>query len=151
MTRRAFVAGSVGTLAAASAAAQTPPALPDLPSLWDVDRSIANLENAYWGVMPREIEAEYLEHLSLIHILGIAPMVLSHGFRQPVTVTVDESGPAGWVGAGGCGRGAGGCVGVCAARVIVPAIVRAPQAARNGGFITDHLQDRVRAHTHRLR
>ena len=62
MTRRAFVAGSVGTLAAASAAAQTPPALPDLPSLWDVDRSIANLENAYWGVMPREIEAEYLEH-----------------------------------------------------------------------------------------
>jgi selenocysteine lyase/cysteine desulfurase len=62
MTRRAFVAGSVGTLAAAGAAAQTPPALPDLPALWDVDRSIANLENAYWGVMPREIEAEYLEH-----------------------------------------------------------------------------------------
>ena len=33
--------------------------------------------------------------------LGMVPMVLSHGFRQPVTVTVDESGRAGWVGAGG--------------------------------------------------
>lgn len=62
MTRRAFVAGSVATLAAAGATAQTQPALPDLPALWDVDRSVANLENAYWGVMPREIEAEYLEH-----------------------------------------------------------------------------------------
>ena len=62
MTRRAFVAGSVGTLAAAGAAAQTPAALPDLPALWDVDRTVANLENAYWGVMPREIDAEYLEH-----------------------------------------------------------------------------------------
>lgn len=62
MTRRAFVAGSVASLAAAGATAQTPPALPDLPALWDVDRSVANLENAYWGVMPREIEAEYLEH-----------------------------------------------------------------------------------------
>jgi selenocysteine lyase/cysteine desulfurase len=62
MDRRAFVMSSLGALAAAGAQAQTAPSATELPPLWDVDRSIANLENAYWGAMPREIEAEYLEH-----------------------------------------------------------------------------------------
>ncbi len=61
MDRRAFVKSSVVALAAARAQAQSPLATADLPALWDVDRSVANLENAYWGTMPREIEAEYLE------------------------------------------------------------------------------------------
>lgn len=39
----------------------------DLAALWDVDRSVANLENAYWGVMPREIESEYLEHTRFLN------------------------------------------------------------------------------------
>ena len=51
---------SVVALAAARAHAQPSPDLKDLPALWDVDRSVANLENPYWGVMPREIEDEYL-------------------------------------------------------------------------------------------
>ena len=49
MLRREFVAGSMGTLLAGLApvgAKGQEPDLSDLPSLWDVDRSIANLENA---------------------------------------------------------------------------------------------------------
>lgn len=66
--RRTFVKDSLGALAAAGAAPAVAPAqsapidLQTLPDLWDVDRSVANLENAYWGVMPRELEREYLEH-----------------------------------------------------------------------------------------
>jgi len=63
MNRRSFVTTSVGSLAVSRVHAQGPASLAvgDLPALWDVDRSVANLENAYWGAMPREIEAEYLE------------------------------------------------------------------------------------------
>jgi selenocysteine lyase/cysteine desulfurase len=64
--RRTFVTSSAGVLLAARGRTQgLPPAaldVSDLPALWDVDRSVANLENAYWGVMPRAIEAEYFEH-----------------------------------------------------------------------------------------
>jgi len=64
MDRRTFVQTSVGALVAAGASAQPGSTLPlgDVTGEWDVDRSVANLENAYWGVMPRQIEAEYLEH-----------------------------------------------------------------------------------------
>ncbi len=63
MDRRTFVTGSMGALAAARVHGQAQLSLEarDLPSLWDVDRSVANLENAYWGAMPREIEDEYFE------------------------------------------------------------------------------------------
>ena len=67
LDRRTFVAGTVGALAAARLDAQAPPDLSTLPSLWDVDRSVANLENAYWGVMPREIEDEYLAHTRFLN------------------------------------------------------------------------------------
>jgi selenocysteine lyase/cysteine desulfurase len=60
MDRRTFVRNSVGALVVARAQREATLDLHDLPSLWDVDRSIANLENAYWGVMPREIDEEYL-------------------------------------------------------------------------------------------
>jgi selenocysteine lyase/cysteine desulfurase len=40
--------------------ALTPPDLSVLHNEWDVDRTVTNLENAYWGVMPRSLEAEYL-------------------------------------------------------------------------------------------
>lgn len=57
MDRRSFVKNSLGAFAAAhlplplrsqsATQSQTGAELQDLPSLWDVDRSIANLENAY--------------------------------------------------------------------------------------------------------
>lgn len=65
--RRTFVAGTLATLGAPRLAAQGALDLATLPSLWDVDRSVANLENAYWGVMPREIEAEYLAHTRFLN------------------------------------------------------------------------------------
>ncbi len=43
-----------------------------LPDLWNVDRSIANLENAYWGVMPREIHAEYLKQTEFLNQRNVA-------------------------------------------------------------------------------
>jgi selenocysteine lyase/cysteine desulfurase len=46
--------------------------LDDLPSLWDVDRSIANLENAYWGVMPREVADEYLDQTRFLNRRNVA-------------------------------------------------------------------------------
>lgn len=67
MDRRTFVAGTVGAIAAARLDAQGTIDPSALPGLWDVDRSVANLENAYWGVMPREIEAEYLAHTRFLN------------------------------------------------------------------------------------
>jgi selenocysteine lyase/cysteine desulfurase len=69
MDRRSFVQASVGALMVTRASAQGQPgvATPDLPALWDVDRSIANLENAYWGVMPREVADEYLTQTQFLN------------------------------------------------------------------------------------
>lgn len=70
MHRREFVAGSMGTLLAGLAPAGTNAAtqdVTDLPSQWDVDRSIANLENAYWGVMPKVVNDEYLEQTRFLN------------------------------------------------------------------------------------
>ncbi|MGW5693628.1 aminotransferase class V-fold PLP-dependent enzyme [Streptomyces asiaticus] len=58
------MASTVSTAAAACALPLPPEVsaddlLQNLPSLWDVDRSVANLENAYWGVMPRLVDDEY--------------------------------------------------------------------------------------------
>jgi selenocysteine lyase/cysteine desulfurase len=73
VNRRTFVKGAVG--AAAAAGAQALPAigqtadldLKTLPDLWDVDRSIANLENAYWGAMPRPVYDAYLEQTAFLN------------------------------------------------------------------------------------
>lgn len=68
MDRRSFVKSTVGALAAVQASAQ--PAsldLESLPSLWNVDRTIANLENAYWGVMPRPVYEEYLAQTEFLN------------------------------------------------------------------------------------
>ena len=70
MLRREFVAGSMGTLLAGLApvgAKGQEPDLSDMPSLWDVDRSIANLENAYWGVMPKVVNDEYLSQTRFLN------------------------------------------------------------------------------------
>ena len=70
MLRREFVAGSMSTLLAGLApvgAKGQEPDLSDLPSLWDVDRSIANLENAYWGVMPKVVNDEYLSQTRFLN------------------------------------------------------------------------------------
>lgn len=68
MIRRQFVAG-LSTLAALGPAAAESASLDlkTLPDLWDVDREVANLENAYWGVMPRGIYAEYLKQTQFLN------------------------------------------------------------------------------------
>lgn len=67
MDRRTFVAGAAGVLAAARLHGQAQTDLASLPSLWDVDRSVANLENAYWGAMPPEVYDEYIEQTRLLN------------------------------------------------------------------------------------
>ncbi|AXK35036.1 aminotransferase class V-fold PLP-dependent enzyme [Streptomyces armeniacus] len=87
MDRRFFTTSAAGAAFAAAVWGQTPAAahtathtagdtgadadmptgIRDLPALWDVDRSVANLENAYWGVMPRSIEREYLEQTRFLN------------------------------------------------------------------------------------
>lgn len=57
--RRDFVGRVAGAMAGVTLGGAEAIEAQDLPALWDVDRSIANLENAYWGVMPREVEAEF--------------------------------------------------------------------------------------------
>ncbi|MER6853596.1 aminotransferase class V-fold PLP-dependent enzyme [Streptomyces flaveolus] len=63
MNRRKFMASAAATPGAAGAlpvmTSQAHADTRSLPSLWDVDRSVVNLENAYWGVMPRSVEQEY--------------------------------------------------------------------------------------------
>ena len=39
-------------------------AVQDLPQHFDVDRSITNLENGGWNVMPRETLAAYTEKIA---------------------------------------------------------------------------------------
>lgn len=41
-----------------------------LPQHYDVDRSVINLENAYWGVMPRETAAVYAQKLKYVNGLN---------------------------------------------------------------------------------
>jgi selenocysteine lyase/cysteine desulfurase len=38
---------------------------------YDVDRSVLNLENAYWGVMARPVEAAYIERTKLVNRLNV--------------------------------------------------------------------------------
>ena len=67
--RRAFVKSSTGASISARGGGQAEPPLDleSLPSQWDVDRSITNLENAYWGVMPRVVYDEYLEQTRFLN------------------------------------------------------------------------------------
>lgn len=67
MDRRSFVKGAAGMLAAAPLGATQAIEGRDLAALWDVDRTVANLENAYWGVMPREVYAEYLAQTEFLN------------------------------------------------------------------------------------
>lgn len=77
-SRRAVI-GGVATLpvgVAASRAAAPSLAIADLSfaeaerrlaSEWDVDRSIANFDAAYYGAMPRVVHADYLEHTAWVN------------------------------------------------------------------------------------
>src|SRR5688572_23356939 len=72
MDRRAFVTTSLWALVATRVQAQPDAPSLDLASLWDVDRSIANLENAYWGVMPREVDDEYQKQTRFLNQRNVA-------------------------------------------------------------------------------
>ena len=71
MTRRRDLLLMAGTASAAHlgapsmALAATAPA--DLAGLYDVDRSITNLDAAYYGAMTREVRAEYVERLDWVN------------------------------------------------------------------------------------
>lgn len=41
-----------------------------LPAQFDVDRSVVNLENAYWGVMPRVTAAAYMRNVATVNRLN---------------------------------------------------------------------------------
>lgn len=38
---------------------------------YDVDRSVTNLENAYWGVMAKPVEAAYVERLRFVNRVNV--------------------------------------------------------------------------------
>ena len=67
------VAQSVAGQSAGTPSSAPPPLLPSsipvdaLPQHFDVDRSISNWENAYWGVMPRVTAAAYAEHILYVN------------------------------------------------------------------------------------
>lgn len=77
MDRRSFVASSLGLVVAGHVSPQAAgqPAAPvapgDLPGLWDVDRSVANLENAYWGVMPKVVYDDYLAQTAYLNRVNV--------------------------------------------------------------------------------
>ncbi|MDX2266634.1 MAG: aminotransferase class V-fold PLP-dependent enzyme [Bryobacter sp.] len=67
MKRRQFLGTATALLASQNQSAAAPQDFDSLPDLWDVDRNIANLENAYWGVMPREVAAEYQKQTAFLN------------------------------------------------------------------------------------
>ncbi len=82
-TRRDFLKSAASCTPAAllttpvqSSAEQTRTSVPasipvkSLPQHFDVDRSIINLENAYWGIMPRETAAVYAEKSAYVNRLN---------------------------------------------------------------------------------
>lgn len=75
MDRRAFVVSALGLAVAGEAGAQPAPAGPigtdALPGFWDVDRSVANLENAYWGVMPKVVYDDYLAQTAYLNRVNV--------------------------------------------------------------------------------
>ena len=59
-----------GALPAAPSAASLHPnsiAVQDLPKHYDVEPGVHNLENGYWGIMPREVAAEYARQIAFVN------------------------------------------------------------------------------------
>ncbi|WP_419805898.1 aminotransferase class V-fold PLP-dependent enzyme [Terriglobus sp.] len=79
-SRRSFLKNAAACAPASVLAAQTVPAMQSavpttydiatLPQHYDVDRTVINLENAYWGVMPRETAAVYAEKIQYVNRLN---------------------------------------------------------------------------------
>ena len=72
-TRRSFLKTAAACI---TAIGQQPPIFPmtydiaTLPQHYDVDRSFINLENAYWGVMPRETATAYADNIQYVNRLN---------------------------------------------------------------------------------
>jgi hypothetical protein len=84
-SRRGMLGGAATLIVAGSAAAQNDPsAIPSfartgdniaqdrafwaqVASHYDVDRSMANLENGYWGIMAKPVLAEYIRQTEMIN------------------------------------------------------------------------------------
>jgi len=85
LSRRGILGGAATLIVAGSASAQNEPsAIPSfartgdniaqdrafwqqVASLYDVDRSMANLENGYWGIMAKPVLAEYIRQTEMIN------------------------------------------------------------------------------------
>ena len=54
---------------------------------FDVDRSVVNLENAYWGVLPRQVQAAYQERLEYVnrhHVAYVRNWIDGHHHAEAV-------------------------------------------------------------------
>lgn len=74
--RRALLGGAAAAPVMAASVAASPPALADLSfaeaearltGLWDVDRSVANFDAAYYGAMPRAVHRHYLDQTAWVN------------------------------------------------------------------------------------
>jgi isopenicillin-N epimerase len=56
---------------------------------YDVDRSVTNLENAYWGIMSRPVEAAYLERTRFVNRVNVT-YVRNASVSQLYTTDMDD-------------------------------------------------------------
>ena len=59
--------GAIGAPATASSLAPNSIAVSDLPGCFDVEPGIFNLENGYWGIMPRVVAEAYAKHTAEVN------------------------------------------------------------------------------------
>ncbi len=67
LTSHAINAAPVPTATTAASLRPNSIAVQDLPRHYDVEPGIYNLENGYWGIMPREVAAEYARQTAYVN------------------------------------------------------------------------------------
>jgi selenocysteine lyase/cysteine desulfurase len=67
LTSQAVDAAFMPTAATAAPLRPSSIAVQDLPKHYDVEPGIYNLENGYWGIMPREVAAEYARQIAYVN------------------------------------------------------------------------------------
>jgi selenocysteine lyase/cysteine desulfurase len=67
LTSHATEAALVPTAAEAAPLRPNSIAVQDLPKHYDVEAGVHNLENGYWGIMPREVAAEYSRQIAYVN------------------------------------------------------------------------------------
>ena len=68
-------------------AARDPEYWAQVSAAFDVDRTVVNLENAYWGVLPRQVQAAYHERLAYVnrhHVAYVRNWIDGHHYAGAV-------------------------------------------------------------------